>query len=168
MKKFSNMINIDKIIEAIKALYLQIILKLKGKIKKEQAKQTSPVLPPISNEQVPRPASPQVEVKSMRIKIHEEAIKWLGKDASPRDLAPDELACVESVCRILQRAGVDVPLHVSTIKFNRWLRASNQFKGTLDAKPGNIIISVTGTGNGSIIGHTGIFYDEDVIMSNNS
>lgn len=123
----------------------------------------TPSLPP-----TPAPVPPQREPEPIGERIYKEATRWLGKDASPTNKAPQELACAESVCSILQKAGIDIPLLVSTIELKKWLTASERFKASLEAKPGNIIISVTGTGNGSIPGHVGIFGLNETIMSNES
>lgn len=124
------------------------------------------LIKPVDNPLTYIKKEPEME-SDLRQKIHTEARKWLGKDASPQDNAPEELACAESVCNILQKTGVDIPLLVSTIELNKWLKNSPLFKQSLESKPGNIIISVTGTGNGSIRGHVGIFSDQ-WIMSNDS
>jgi len=134
---------------------INLALKLIGLLK-EQKPPVVP-LPPM----LPKPPS-------LREKIYTEAYSWLGKDASPSDKAPEELACAESVCNILQRVGVEIPLLISTTELNRWLDKSNLFKRTLEAKDGNIIISPTGLGSGAIPnGHVGIFAKEG-IMSNDS
>lgn len=123
----------------------------------------------LSKTEEPKIESPKtVPVLTLREKIYNEARNWLGKDASPSDKAPEELACAESVCSILQKAGVDIPLLISTIELKKWLTKSKLFKATTESKPGNIIISPTGEGNGAIPhGHTGIFSDK-WIMSNDS
>src|SRR3990167_5171998 len=132
-----------------------------------QFAEDAPVEKPV--EIVNKPASPQPQATPLlREKIHAEARRWLGKDASPSDQAPEELACAESVCNILQKAGVDIPLFISTTKLYEWLKKSPKFKVTTDAKLGNIIISPTGMGNGNVpYGHVGIFGDK-WIMSNDS
>lgn len=142
-------------------IFLQILQKLSewlGLISKQQV----PTPPP---NVVPEPPQPIKE--ALLSKIHNEALNWLGKDASPMNQAPQERACAESVCNILQKAGIEIPLLVSTIKLHEWLRSSPLFKQSLEYKEGTIIISPTGSGNGSIIGHAGICGKEK-IMNNNS
>jgi hypothetical protein len=91
---------------------------------------------------------------------------YLGKDASPRDDAPDELACVDTVTRILQQVRPGTPHLVSTIKLNAYL--SNPAGGYVKVdtpQPEDVIVSPT---SGKTIGHAGIFMEDDIIASNNS
>lgn len=108
-------------------------------------------------------------MKNNREKLLEESIKWLGKEASPFDYATDELGCVESLCSIIKHSiARDFPLELATWKLFNLLKKDKRFKLTLDLKPGSIILSPTGSGNGLIRGHTGIIGENGVIMSNNS
>lgn len=107
-------------------------------------------------------------VKTNREKLHEEALKWIGKDASPYNSAPQDLACAESVSTIVRRVVPTFPIVLGTADLLGRLKNDKRFKGTLDPKPGNIILSATGSGNGSIRGHTGIFTIKEQIMANNS
>jgi len=111
------------------------------------------------------PQPPIEPVKTPREKLLEEARAWAGKDASPLNTAPQDRACAESVSYLLRRCGYGVPLLVSTIDLNNWLKKN--FKQTTEWKAGNIISSPTGSGNGSIVGHIGIC-DEKTIWSNDS
>lgn len=105
---------------------------------------------------------------SQGMKIYQTALTYLGKDASPNDLAPDELACAESVSDIINQAGFPMPIILSTkelynyLKIN-WLQITTPLAG-------DVIISPTGLGgnNGITNGHTGIVGLNGVIMSNNS
>lgn len=153
-----------KIIQKAALLIQRLLTFLKGHPNAKPTDILPPEEPPVAPAAPPEPPKP-----TMREIIHKEARRWLGKDASPTNQAPQELACVESVCYILRQAGVDVPLLLSTIQLNRWLRESRAFVQTTDPKPGNIILSVTGSGNGTIpYGHTGIFGESGKIMSNDS
>ena len=107
----------------------------------------------------------KVDKPTLRERIHTEARKWLGKDASPSDLAPEDRACAESVSNIVRQVLPDFPLVTGTYILWEKLKKDRRFKVTLEAKPGCIIISPTGTGNGQIIGHTGIFTDKWVMSS---
>lgn len=105
-------------------------------------------------------------------KIYETALGFIGKDASPSDLAPDEFGCAETVSDILRAAGCDLPVTLSTLdlynllnKSARWLKTPSS-----GAQAGDVIISPTsmGGGNGITHGHTGIYFDNFHIASNDS
>ena len=109
------------------------------------------------------PPKPQPVVPTAQEKLLKAALSHLGSDASPRDIAPDELACVESVWEVYKGEfgvypnGKSSPLQVSTIEAKKILSNNPRFTQTLNLEPGNIIISVSGTGNGLIEhGHIGI------------
>lgn len=95
------------------------------------------------------------------------AKEYLGKDASPNDVAPDSLGCSDSVSTIIKQILPDFPIIVSTAELFKYLDKDKRFQRTTELTPGNILISPTGYGNGSITGHTGII-GEDCIYSNNS
>lgn len=97
--------------------------------------------------------------------LHTLAKSSVGKDVSPLDQAPDELGCAESVSNLIKMIERDFPIHVSTARL--FEECSRRYKRTLEIKPGYILISPTGYGNGKVIGHTGII-GESVIYSNNS
>lgn len=96
-------------------------------------------------------------------KIYRRAKSLLGQDASPRDLVRDDVACAESLCNVLE-----IPVITGTYTLNYFLATSPLFEKVFNPVRGDIIISPTGTGNGQIIGHTGIVSDNGKIMSNNS
>lgn len=103
-------------------------------------------------------------------KIYETAYEAIGFDASPSDYAPDEYGCAESLSKIIQKALPELrfPNLLSTRQLYNYLLNSRSFRLTNDPKPGCIIISVTGTGNGSVKnGHTGVI-GKAWIMSNDS
>lgn len=137
---------------------IEALLRLVG-LMKEQGITELPKPPVIAPQPQPEP------IKTKREIILEEARAWRGKDASPLNNAPQDLACAESVSYLLRRCGYSVPLLVSTIDLNNWL--NKNFKLTTEWKAGNIIMSPTGSGNGSIVGHVGIC-DENTIWSNDS
>lgn len=101
--------------------------------------------------------------------IHAKALSMLGVDASPKDQAPDELACMESVDNIHFRVFGDhiCVNYLSTYwAFKAFLERPDFEQIPLeDALPGDIIISPT---QGSIVGHVGILGEGGIIMSNNS
>lgn len=90
----------------------------------------------------------------------------IGKDASPNDAAPDELACADTVSNLLNLTYGGVPTIVSTIKLNEYLsNPKNGFKRVQEVAPGVIIVSPT---EGTKVGHTGIYMEDEVIASNDS
>lgn len=103
--------------------------------------------------------------------IYKTAISFFGKDASPNDLAPDELGCADSVCAILFKSLKEpgVKYTVSTAQLYRELSYSYNWMMVQIPKRGDVIISPTGWGNGGLSnGHTGIMVSENEIASNNS
>lgn len=110
-------------------------------------------------------------------KLYEEAVKVLGTDVSPQDIAVDEVGCVESLSRLLQRAYPDLrfPTLLSTRSLYDYLLTSPSFIQVDSPQYGDIILSVTGTGNGTIFnGHCGVVgqytsHDKTLwVMSNDS
>lgn len=108
-------------------------------------------------------------------KLYDTAISFLGKDASPDDLANDMEGCAESVSDVIRTAfpEMNFPTLLSTRTLFDYLRKSPSFVQVSTLTKGDIIISVTGTG---ILthGHTGICGKNESpdgsywIMSNNS
>ena len=128
------------------------------------------------NTMPPTQTKPVIEkTKEERVNIPREvlfkyAASLVGRgDVTPNDGVPDEVACAETVCTIIRNSICrDFPIYVSTIELTKALKRDSRFKATLDLKPGNIIISPTGSGNGVIRGHVGIFGENEKIMSNTS
>lgn len=108
------------------------------------------------------------KIVNPRERLLAAAQAWLGKDASTTNLAPDDLACAESVSNIIQSSIIPgFPTCISTADLKKQL--DKYCQRTLDIEPGYILISPTGTGNGNISnGHTGIFLTPDRIASNSS
>jgi hypothetical protein len=92
---------------------------------------------------------------------------FIGKDASPRDLVDDELGCAESVSEVI-RCLVDFPIITGTWTLWDKLRKDDRFEEVGEPAEGDIIISPTGTGNGKVVGHTGVVGKDNTVMSNNS
>lgn len=114
-----------------------------------------------------------------RLILYAEALKCLGKDASPNDVVPDEVGCAESVSDIIIDAfGIHagIAFSVSTYLLYQELSASKGFTRVDVPLEGDIIISPTGFGNGTLPnGHVGIvgqinntILDSSLIMSNTS
>lgn len=102
-------------------------------------------------------------------KIYKMAVSRLGVDASPNDLAPDELGCAETVTQIIKDAGFNQLILVSTAKLNEYLVNESMWLKVETPIRGDIIISPTGMGGPKIkVGHVGIMADSYKIMSNSS
>lgn len=98
-----------------------------------------------------------------------------GIDASPNDLAPDDLACAESVSTVINSVFSAFPIVTGTStllgKLIGYSRPDGNWKEIDGPEPGAIIISATGTNtNPSVMphGHTGICGENGVIYSNRS
>lgn len=99
--------------------------------------------------------------------IYQTALDTLGVDASPNDLAPDELGCAESVTNILNRT-VGTRIITGTWTLNQYFLGSDDWETVYDPQPGDIVISPTGEGGKGKVGHTGIVGQNGIIMSNSS
>ena len=97
------------------------------------------------------------------------AISQIGKDASPQDLAPDELGCAESVSVLIGQSYGNFPVITGTWTLYQRLENDPRFSSVLTPQAGDIIISPTGSlANAPFPGHTGIMLDDHHIMSNDS
>ncbi len=95
----------------------------------------------------------------------------LGTEASPRDQAPDEVACAETATEIIRQVAPEVPIMLGTWTLWDYMERSPRFKRTTVIKPGTIIISPTGTSAlrpAPFPGHVGFFLNEENIASNTS
>lgn len=119
-----------------------------------------------------KPVEKPVETvqKPLRDRLYEKAKSYLGIDASPMDKAPDPLGCAESVNEIYKKCtgSYIASPGLSTIELFKAMRFHARFIETTKTDPGNIIICVTGQGNGVLEhGHVGICAKSG-IMSNTS
>ena len=104
---------------------------------------------------------------SKSFKFYKFCLNYLGVDASPRDLAKDMVGCAETVTTLLDNfMGCQIILGTATLE--SVLATSRQFVPVVNPEPGCIIISPTGSGNGTIEGHTGIVGMNGQILSNDS
>lgn len=106
-----------------------------------------------------------------RERLYTAAATFLGRDASPKNLADKDVACAESVSHVLAIAGFNVGKILSTLELGQTLLNDKRFVkiNTIDVDAGDIIIYESGTGNGKIPhGHTGIVGINADVMSNNS
>lgn len=99
--------------------------------------------------------------------IYSIAKDHLGQEASPLDLVDDVVGCAESVTNILAKV-VPTPIITGTWTLNDFFERSPRWAPTDTPRPGDVIISPTGSGNGKIRGHVGIIGENGVIMSNDS
>ena len=99
--------------------------------------------------------------------IYQTALNHIGVDASPEDFVDDVVGCAESVTTILQKH-INMPIITGTYTLLEYMNKSGNFARVDIPMAGNIIISPTGMGDGSMRGHVGIIGKNDVIMSNDS
>lgn len=96
----------------------------------------------------------------------------IGQDASPDDLVPDDVACVESLSNILRQVYPDFPILTGTANLSVFLYKDGRFKATIEElQSGFIVVCPTGKGNGTIVGHCWIAIELNgklVLASNNS
>lgn len=80
--------------------------------------------------------------------LYDVAYSFIGRDASPDDSAPDELACSESVSNIIQKAFPEgnFPTILSTKIMYNYFCNSTIFELSPIPTAGCVIISPTGTG----------------------
>lgn len=124
---------------------------------------TTPVpTPEPEPEPVPTPEKPA------SVRLLELAEKHKNIDPTPKDLVDDALACADSLTEIVRKQYPAFPKSAYTPNTLKDLKASPYFEATLDLKPGYVIISPTGYGNGTIRGHCGIIGRKGTIWSNHS
>lgn len=114
--------------------------------------------------------TPQPIPKTKGQILYEAAVRCTGKDMSPDDLAPDSLACVDSLNGVFNVAFGE-PIQkgiVSTLALLEVMRTDPRFKEISVPELGCIVIAATGTApDKKSHGHTGIWGHFDV-MSNDS
>lgn len=107
-----------------------------------------------------------------RIKLYLESLKYLGRDASPFDEAPDEYGCADSLSKIINSAFPQcITGSVATKELYQQLLRSNKFVKVTELEAGDIIISPTGSNTKATEiknGHCGIVGEDGEIMSNSS
>lgn len=102
--------------------------------------------------------------------LYNLATAFIGYDASPADMADDEVGCADSVSNLLVRCygKTGLTYTLSTADMYRQMRNSDLWRQVSTPSPGAIVISPTGYGNGTVVGHVGICGVDDKIMSNSS
>ena len=111
---------------------------------------------------------PPIKQKTNSDKLCDIAYKWYGKDPTPKDEVSDEVSCVFSLTTILREIVPDFPILSYTPDLLKQMMLDTRFKVSKEFNEGNIVISVTNSGNGRIMGHTGIVGHNGKILSNNS
>lgn len=113
----------------------------------------------------------QTPVLSNREKLYETAKSLLSKEVSPNDVAPDELACVESLNEVYKKAFGTIiwtgTAYTSTSALFNLISTDSRFDRITAPLFGDIILTPTGTGNGTRRGHCGVV-GKQWIMSNDS
>ncbi len=104
---------------------------------------------------------------TIRELIYRQARWAVGKNLR-RGAVPMDLGCVEQLVGVV--GGVTaMPAMTGTAQLNAFLASNNQWKGTLDLLPGNVMVAVSGTGNHTIEhGHTWILGENGLAYSNSS
>lgn len=130
-----------------------------------------PTRPP-EPQPAPEPTPAPQPITAGRI-LHQAALSFVGKDASPKDQAPDELGCVDSINEVWRAAfGTPLSATLSTARLYAFLRADSRVSQVTlkDAQAGDIIICPTGLGSNPHMphGHVGIVGEEGTVMSNDS
>lgn len=105
-----------------------------------------------------------IERLTMKPTLLSIAQEHLGKEVTPKDEVPDEVACASVVTTLMKKYNPNVPHITGTWSLMVYL--NDHAKRVEQPVPGCIVISPTGTGTG--IGHVGIMTDDNKIASNNS
>jgi len=107
---------------------------------------------------------------SAKGRLYLGAISSLGRDASPNDLAPDELGCAETVNAIHKKVfGFEIGGGLLTTKLYKAMENSPLWVRVDKPEAGDVVISPSGYGNGRLSnGHVGICGKDGIIMSNES
>ena len=108
-------------------------------------------------------SEPEIE---QELTLADIAEGFIGVDSSPRDVAPDELGCAESVSEIIIDMFPDFKMQTATWILDTQLKADKRFMRVTEAQRGDIIMSPTI--GGQFVGHVGIFSSPEDIMSNSS
>ena len=116
------------------------------------------------------PIPPSLRRMFKRYTLQRQLIVYsrLCKNTDLSFIAPDEVGCAESVTRLLREIDPDLtPVLTGTWTLLNELLSSKRWVELQKPMPGCIVIAATGTGNGKMVGHVGI-YDGDRIWNNNS
>lgn len=92
----------------------------------------------------------------------------LGIDVTPSDLIPDTVACADTITTLIRNVDKTFPLVSGTWTLYDILEHRKDWKRVTEPSPETLILSPTGMGGSSMIGHVGIFLKDGVIASNDS
>ena len=99
-------------------------------------------------------------------KLYETAKECLGLNLAP---TYKELGCVEALRNVFKKAtGEELADTYSTRTLYLFLKKDTRFKEVFEPATGDLILSPTGYGNGSFVGHCGVVGENKIIYSNNS
>lgn len=89
-------------------------------------------------------------------KLYNTAKSLMGKHLSLNDSVPMNVGCAQALSFVLKQCGYPIPAQGldGTIDMYHWL--VQHFDEVNSPEAGDVIVSVTGTGNGSVRGHTGV------------
>lgn len=105
-----------------------------------------------------------IPMKTNKEKLIELCLASVGKDASPKDLAPDDRACAETLSTLLQGVWSDFKVVVSTITLKKVFDVDARFERILKVEPWAIIMSAT---EGGRSGHCGIVGEDGITIYSN-
>ena len=104
-------------------------------------------------------------------KLAELAKSKLETDFTNDDIVPDEVSCAFAVTTIMREFDGITPIIPGTNQLMTYFETSGRFDRIMEPEAGCIVISATGTNTHPDIipnGHTGIYLDNNLIMSNDS
>lgn len=93
-------------------------------------------------------------------KIYNNLLKYFETHVTLNNAVPAEVGCAEAVSFILQKSditGIPAQGIASTFNLMEWLLENPNFNVLQEPQEGAILVSATGTGNGTVEGHTGVF-----------
>ena len=102
--------------------------------------------------------------------LYDMAVSCLNTDVTPADQVPDDVACAETVNAIHKKTfGKEIGGGSATRAMYHALLNNPLWTKVFEPEAGDLVISPTGYGNGSLAnGHVGIVGKNNVIMSNSS
>lgn len=111
-----------------------------------------------------------VSLKNKRMTLIEAAEKFLHKDASPQDIANDEVGCAESMTEILKTIFPTFKGSLSTLALKNILDKDSRFIKVLSPSENTIILCATTESHSKTVrnGHVGVIGKDGNIISNSS